>query len=61
MLTTVIETDVPEKEWDDIDFTNADVLAGKSLMDLIKINGVANLDYHHFENEKDAQDMVGNP
>lgn len=61
VLTTVIEIEVPEKEWDDIDFNNADTLAGKSLMEMIVLNGFGGLNYRHFKDEEDALDQVGEP
>lgn len=61
VLTTVIETEVPEKEWDDIDFNDADTLAGKSLMEMIVLNGFGGLNYRHFKDERDALDQVGEP
>ena len=61
VLTTVIEIEVPEKEWDDIDFNDADTLAGKSLMEMIVLNGFGGLNYRHFKDESDALDQVGEP
>ena len=52
----IIEVEVPEDNWEDIDFEKADKMALENLREICEIND--SLPIIHFQKEEDAEDFV---